>query len=152
MKFCSVCDNMMYMRLANDESAAADVVPESAEEAPPEAAPAAVAALRFYCKNCGYAVDASSTDTKGKMLDTDYKDDQATYSQYATPHIVHDPTLPRVSNIPCPLKGCTRPADVPNEVIYVKYDATNLRFLYYCCHCTRFWKSGQAAAPAAVPA
>lgn len=139
MKFCSVCDNMMYMRLAADEP-------------PPDGGDGggdATAGLRYFCKNCGFHVDASATDTKDKVLDTDYRDDQATYSQYATPNIVHDPTLPRVSNIPCPFPDCSRAPAAPNEVIYVKYDATNLRFLYFCCHCSRFWKSGAGSAPGA---
>lgn len=156
MRFCAVCDNMMYLRLRDADPAA-----EAAQDEP---APAAAGGgddggdgaagptpqLRFYCKNCGNSVDAQASDARGKVLDTDFKDNQAAYSQYASPFIEHDRTLPRVSNIPCALPGCTRPGDAPNEVIYVKYDATNLRFLYYCVHCKRFWKTGDAATPVAA--
>lgn len=142
MKFCNVCDNMMYMRLVVDATTGGQ---DEGKEEEGEAPPRERNTLTYFCKNCGFHVDASSTDAKDKVLDTDYKDDQATYSQYATPNIVHDPTLPRVSNIPCPFQDCSRPAASPNEVIYIKYDPTNLRYLYYCTHCARFWKSGSSA-------
>ena len=50
-----------------------------------------------------------------------------------------DPTLPRVDSIPCPNKECTRPARAPGSVVFIKYDAVNLKFLYSCGHCKRFW-------------
>lgn len=151
MKFCAVCDNMMYLRVSPPgEGAEGGEGGEAAEEAE-----GAAPRLRFYCKNCGNGVDAQPSDARAKVLDTDFKDNQAAYSQYVSPYIEHDRTLPRVSNIVCALPGCTRPRDAPNEVIYVKYDATNLRYLYYCVHCKRFWKTGDAAtalAPAPAPA
>jgi aspartate carbamoyltransferase regulatory subunit len=56
-----------------------------------------------------------------------------------TPLLHEDPTLPRISNVPCPNATCDRPADRPNEVLYVKYDAKQLRFLYSCAYCKHMW-------------
>ena len=114
MRFCDVCDNMLYIQLN-------------------------AGALQYTCKNCGNTVGGGSAGSC--VIDTNHVDDQSAYKQYASPYITHDPTLPRVSNIPCPNAACTRPAAEQNEVIYVKYDARNLRFLYHCCHCSTFWKS-----------
>lgn len=131
MKFCDVCDNMLYIRLR----------PSEAEGQEP-------AVLQYVCKNCGNCIDGHDTDTKSCVLDTNYVDDQTTYKQYATPYIVHDPTLPRVNNIPCPNDKCTKPRGAVDEVIFVKFNTANLRFLYYCTHCGTFWKSGGGAAAA----
>jgi DNA-directed RNA polymerase subunit M/transcription elongation factor TFIIS len=118
MKFCEACDNMLYIQLEDG-------------------------ALQFACKNCGHvSLDAAAEQ---RVIDTNYADDQSAYLQYVTPYITHDPTLPRVSNIPCPNAACSRPPEASNEVIYVKYDARNLRFLYHCVHCSSFWKSHSAA-------
>lgn len=124
MKFCDLCHNMMYIKLR----------PGSGESAAPE--------LLYACKNCGDTKHAVDTETKSCILNTNYIDDQASYKQYVTPLVRHDPTLPRVRNLPCPSSACTRPKDADHEVIYIKYDYENLRFLYHCCHCGVFWKSG----------
>ena len=116
MKFCNVCDNMLYIKLNGDP-----------------------VTLQYVCKNCGNTEEGGETST---IIDTNYIDDQTTYKQYATEYITHDPTLPRVNNIPCPNEKCTKPREAASEVIYVKYDVANLKFLYHCTHCTTFWKSG----------
>ena len=114
MKLCDICDNMMYIKVTK-------------------------AQLQYSCKNCGNTVDGGDDPC---IISTNFVDDQTTYKQFATPYIAHDPTLPRVSNVPCPNTECTRPDAVAPEVIYVKYDHTRLRYLYHCVHCGTFWKAG----------
>ena len=139
MRFCSACENMLYISLRPDERK---------DGAPLE--------LTYSCKHCGFSNTADEVrrenEAAGKaagdpsaVLNTDYSDDQTSYKQYATPYIRHDPTLPRVNDIACPSEGCTKPADAPNEVVFVKYDPANLKYLYHCMHCSSFWKSGGAA-------
>lgn len=90
-------------------------------------------------------MDSAAPDSRGGIvvMSTDYADDQTSYKQYATPYLRYDPTLPRASDIEC-VRGreCTRPSDARREVMYVKYDPDNLKYLYHCLHCSAFWKSG----------
>lgn len=131
MKFCDVCQNMLYVS-TNDERG-----------------------LVLYCKNCNFTktfdYDKGSiqlthvgeqSDEAPPPPDTcitaiNYSDDARSYKQFLTPHIKYDMTLPRVNNIPCP-KQCSK--DGEGEVIYIKYDQENMKYLYYCCKCEHFWK------------
>lgn len=127
MKFCTTCHNMLYLRLDKG-------------------------AMQYHCKNCTLTIDAtdeptgSSSDSSGLskltrtcVIDNNYMDDW--HKQYITPYIAYDPTLPRTSAIACINDKCIRPADKNSEVIYVKYDPVNLKYLYFCCHCGTYWKT-----------
>jgi hypothetical protein len=72
------------------------------------------------------------------VSDKKYSNDSANLNSYLTPNIKYDLTLPRVSNIVCPNDSCKPNA---NEVIYIKYDHANMKYLYFCCHCDHFWKN-----------
>ena len=53
-----------------------------------------------------------------------------------------DPTLPHVKNIKCPKQDC--PSNIEGkerDVIYLKYDKENLKFLYICNVCHINWRS-----------
>ncbi len=133
MRFCTRCDNMLYISLRPDESK---------DGKPLE--------LTYSCKHCGFVVTANEATQAGDaraardtaVLSTDYTDDQTSYKQHATPYLRFDPTLPRVSDIACANERCSRAEGAPNEVIEVKYDAGNLKYLYHCVHCLSFWKGG----------
>lgn len=141
MLFCDVCDNMLYISLDPEDDAR----------------------LMYHCKNCAFTKQATavSTDdaagaeegrsarstnaadvTTTAVLGKNYVDDETQYEQFVNPAIKYDPTLPRLNTIECANRACTKPAGKDNEVIYVKYDHTNLRFMYFCCFCETFWKSG----------
>lgn len=120
MKFCSICSNMLYTNLTRKDA-----------EAPK---------LIYLCKHCG-TVETFEDSEGGRIFSTDYADDQASFNQYMTPLIKHDPTLPRVSSIACPNEQCKRKEDESNDVIYIKYDNVNLKYLYHCVHCEHFWKA-----------
>lgn len=117
MRFCNVCDNMLYLQLDDSNK------------------------LTYHCKNCLLEVKAGDDDARTCVLGRNYVDDETSYKQFVNRHIRHDPTLPRVNNIPCVNPDCNKPVDVPDEVIFAKYDPVNMRFLYYCNHCETFWKS-----------
>jgi hypothetical protein len=135
MKFCQQCDNMLYISLRPDERK--DDKPLS---------------LTYSCKHCGYFVTGDDIADEAKaagreggdaaVLSIDYTDDQTAYKQYATSYITHDPTLPRASHIVCPNAACTRAPEAPNEVIYIKYNQVQLKFMYYCTYCKTFWRTG----------
>ena len=96
--------------------------------------------LKQHCKNCSKSYDVKLDSTESScVIDNNYVDDF--HKQYLSPYIAYDPTLPRTSAIPCENKNCQRPENRPEEVIFVKYDSINMKFLYYCCHCARFFRT-----------
>lgn len=129
MKFCDVCNNMFYISTSKQEG------------------------LYMYCKNCNFSkvldsktksVKLSEEYHKGDgvpddacIMSINYSDDGGNYKQFLTPNIKYDVTLPRVNNIPCP-KQCSKEGE--REVIYIKYDQVNMRYVYFCCKCEHFWK------------
>ena len=58
-----------------------------------------------------------------------------------------DPTLPRTANIKCPNQSCNSnlPDDNPekkfNDVIYLRYNDTELKYIYICNNCDTTWKT-----------
>ena len=61
-----------------------------------------------------------------------------------------DPTLPRIHNIDCPNQDCicnkTPDAEekedpVEKEILYIRYDDANMKFVYLCAHCSTVWKT-----------
>ncbi len=127
MKFCDNCDNMLYIRL---EDADADKK------------------LMQYCKNCGHE-EATATCVFGNATGTQKR------VVHRTRDIVHDPTLPRVRHIRCPNADCKGAKSKGlGEVIYMKVDHANLKFLYYCTGCDTFFEqqSSEQRPPAAAAA
>lgn len=120
--FCERCNNLLYMRIDHDQSTT----------------------LMYHCKNCYFEISEddlrSKIDLDMTIYDEKYEDDQATYKQFITPFIQDDPTLPHVSNIECANKKCTRPPEKERDVIVIKYDAIQLKYIYHCTYCLTFWK------------
>ena len=53
-----------------------------------------------------------------------------------------DPTLPHVNTIKCPSDSCkSNTMQAERDVIYLKYDAINMKFLYICNVCDARWRS-----------
>lgn len=119
MKFCEACNNMLYVGVEKDATTEKKM-------------------LSYYCKTCGF----KSLETSSKsilVLDDNKVNDRIKYSQYVNKYIKYDPCLPRVKHIECPNEKCSKSTDQDNEVIYIKYDGTNMKYVYYCCHCDHFW-------------
>ena len=68
-------------------------------------------------------------------------------SEQSFNHIINkytklDPTLPRVSNILCPDPDCpTNTKNEPREIIYIRYDDTNMKYIYLCSTCDTVWNT-----------
>lgn len=90
----------------------------------------------MYCKHCSH--EASQAESLISTVQSG--DGHADYKQFLTTDLRYDRTLPRVRHIPCPNPDCTS-TDKTREVIYVKYDNVNLKYLYHCCTCDQFWTS-----------
>ena len=65
---------------------------------------------------------------------------QIQHKEQSYAHIINnytklDPTLPRTKSIKCPNKSCTAAEQGGQEVIYLRYDDKNMKYMYLCCHC-----------------
>ena len=53
-----------------------------------------------------------------------------------------DPTIPRVYNMECPNADCkTNKDNASKEVLYIRYDDENMKYVYMCCICDFIWKN-----------
>lgn len=96
--------------------------------------------LRRICRNCGFQEE----DKKGGLiLEIDLKEKTSEgYKILMNEFTKKDPTLPHVNTIKCPNAGCaTNTSGKEKDVIYLKYDAVNMKFLYICNVCDTQWRS-----------
>ena len=127
MKFCEKCNNMYYIRITGKENE--DGATEEGNS------------LVHYCRNCGNS-ESNTIETicvsKTQIQRMDQK-----YINHINEFTKLDPTLPRVDNIPCPNEECptNNGKQDDKEVIYIRYDDTQLKFIYLCVHCDNIWKT-----------
>lgn len=120
MNFCDNCDNMYYIKLNSED-------PNK---------------LVYYCRNCGNE-DSNITTDNICVLKTNIKKKEQTFNHIINKYTKLDPTLPRVNNVLCPNTTCeTNIKETPKEIIYIRYDDTNIKYVYLCSHCDTIWKSG----------
>jgi DNA-directed RNA polymerase subunit M/transcription elongation factor TFIIS len=120
--------------------------------------------LRRVCRNCGYQEQMKG----GLILEIDLKEKTSEgYKILMNEFTKDDPTLPHVHNLRCPSRACPSnkgrayPMDNPDadaaqaaaqaavedkgevesDVIYLKYDAINMKYLYICNVCDTKWRS-----------
>ena len=119
MKFCQVCDNMYYIRVNEQDTNQ----------------------LAYYCRNCGH-VDSDITMESICVLRTDIDVGKKGVNVHniVNKYTKLDPTLPRVTNLPCPNAECkTNTGKAKREVLYIRYDDDNMQYLYMCCECDTVW-------------
>lgn len=138
MNFCNVCENMYYMRINE----------ESKEQ------------LQFYCRMCG---NVDEILNKSSLCLSEYSEDNNNDSiiQSVNKYTKFDPTLPHIHNIQCPNNECISNKEEKdekdedekekdekygidikkNEVVYVRYNNTDMKYVYLCCKCDHVWKS-----------
>lgn len=77
------------------------------------------------------------------VLNTQFKKGEQRFNHMINPFVKLDPTLPRIYNIRCPSLECkTNVEKVENpEVIYMRYDNENMKYLYICVACDTYWKT-----------
>jgi hypothetical protein len=90
------------------------------------------------------------------VLNTDYSKGDQKIHNIINPYTKLDPTLPRIYNVNCPNPDCpsNRHGDetdgksaiastkrIPSEVIYIRYDDNNMKYLYLCVICDTTWKT-----------
>jgi len=123
MIFCDQCGNMVYMTVKTDDASA-------------------VPTLTCVCKSCGSTASMGKGECSSAVFSAAYSDDHTAYKLYMMQHIRNDPTLPHADNIECANNVCTRAPSESRDVVFIKYDDQNLKYLYHCMHCHEVWKSG----------
>ena len=114
MKFCKVCNYYLYLNVQKNEC------------------------IRL-CVNCGY----TEKEEKGtKVSETLVKELTSEGHKILVNEFTRqDPTLPHLS-MKCPRGDCdTNVGGASKDVIYIKYDAENLKYLYICNVCGEQWRS-----------
>ena len=137
MHFCSVCNNMYYI----------SVTPENE--------------LQYYCRNCGNIDNTvASENICVSKVNVKHSTTPQSFSQVVNKYTKLDPTLPRIHTMRCPNDECPSNeggggagvgagvgAGAHNkpksEIIYVRYDDTNLKYVYLCAKCDKVWNTEQ---------
>lgn len=97
--------------------------------------------LIHYCRNCKYK-DETLTSEGACVLNSQLKKGEQKFNHIINKYTKLDPTLPRIYNVKCPNGDCkTNKDNVTAEVIYVRYDDDNLKYLYICSECDTTWKT-----------
>ena len=120
MNFCKKCDNMYYMKIDNEGAGAATG-----------------SNLKYYCRNCGH--EDNDLNVENLLVSTYEKKKNVNIN--INPYIKFDPTLPHLHTIKCPNSECkTNQPDQMSDVIYFRYDHTNMKYIYLCAECDFSWK------------
>jgi DNA-directed RNA polymerase subunit M/transcription elongation factor TFIIS len=119
MRFCSKCDNMYYIRINEEDSNK----------------------LVYYCRHCGNEDSTINVDNVF-VSQTQIKSSKRTFSHFINKYTKLDPTLPRTNTILCPNSDCaTNKKGKEREIIYIRYDDTNIKYVYLCSECDNVWEN-----------
>lgn len=96
-----------------------------------------------FCKHCEFE-KIEPTDKAIKISETIYSEDDLLYNQHVNKYLRYDPTLRRINDniIKCPSKDCKthKEKDIEQQLLYIKYDPANMKYLYVCDHCGYTWR------------
>ncbi len=122
MRFCINCDNMYYIKLDNQDENR----------------------LIYYCRNCGNEKNDLTNDNMCISKLNIQRNDQK-YKHVINQYTKLDPTLPRTSKIKCPNHQCSSNADdsMQSDIIFVRYDDSNIKYIYLCSYCETTWKTSE---------
>ena len=88
--------------------------------------------------------DETLTEEGFCILDTQFKKSEQKFNHIINKYTKLDPTLPRINNVRCPNASCQTNAigeTKPAEIIYIRYDDANLKYIYICSTCDTTWKT-----------
>ena len=131
MHFCSQCQNMYYIRIDSEDANK----------------------LVYYCRNCGneaeYLTVYNDCVSNGMQQDcicvskTHIKKNEQSFNHFINQYTKLDPTLPRTNKILCTNSECltNTKEGTPREIIYIRYDDVNIKYIYLCSTCDTTWKS-----------
>ena len=119
MKFCEVCQNMLYIAIDAEDTNK----------------------LTYYCRHCG-SIDTAITQEGHCVLQTQLKQGQQKFQHMINPYTKMDPTLPRIQ-MKCPNESCKTNSTESKqaEVIYMRYNDQQMKYVYLCVECDTVWKT-----------
>lgn len=123
MHFCENCGNMYYIRLLSDSDDK----------------------LIYYCRKCDHKDETLMNKNDICVSKTHIKSVSQTYKNILNEYTKLDPTLPRITRIDCPNSECDSNKEVGDknkkkkEIIYIRYDNENMKFVYLCAVCDKVW-------------
>ena len=120
MLFCKSCQNMYYIKLVDDGQV-----------------------LQYHCRTCGDIYDGELTIDHMLVSKSTFRSSTPEFSSWVNEYTKFDPTLLRVNNIPCVNRECITNASeydpLLREIIVIRYDNTNVQYLYLCPECDKVW-------------
>jgi DNA-directed RNA polymerase subunit M/transcription elongation factor TFIIS len=133
MHFCNQCQNMYYIRIDGEDANK----------------------LIYYCRHCGHednflhvSSDCAKDDSGSGSIcmsvsKTQMKKSEQHFSHFINPYTKLDPTLPRTNKMLCPNADCATntKSDSKREIIYIRYDDVNIKYIYLCSTCDTTWKN-----------
>lgn len=125
MRFCDKCHNMFYIRITDDDGNS----------------------LTYYCRNCGNEEENKNENIRVSKINLKKTEDK--YNNIINKYAKLDPTIPHVTNIPCPNEKCptnSTEKKVPSDVLYKRYDEDGLKYVYMCCVCDNMWHNNNTIA------
>jgi hypothetical protein len=96
----------------------------------------------YYCRHCG---DTNNTllNAGQCLLKENISKNENKFNISINKYTKLDNTLPRINNIKCPNKICLSNGDHfstnEREIIYIRYNEQNMKYLYLCSHCDHSW-------------
>ena len=98
------------------------------------------------------------------VSNTQIKRTEQNYNHIINEYTKYDPTLPRISTINCPNAACESNmvaseeeqgasaaeegtgtiSSKKAEIIYIRYDDVNMKYIYLCTHCDTKWKTNES--------
>ena len=95
--------------------------------------------LQRLCRNCGY----TETDEKGGLVMEQSSETSEGYKILVNEFTRYDVRLPHiVKTLRCPEPTCTsNHGSTEPDILYIKYDPANLKYLYICTSCGFQWTS-----------
>lgn len=122
MHFCLNCNNMYYIKLEDDDCNK----------------------IIYYCRNCGNT-NSDLLNVGQCLLKENISKNENKFNISINKYTKLDNTLPRVNNIRCPNKNCLSNdndfSTNEREIIYIRYNEQNMKYLYLCSHCDHSWNT-----------
>jgi DNA-directed RNA polymerase subunit M/transcription elongation factor TFIIS len=115
MEFCDICDNMLYIEYSDDKG------------------------LIEYCKNCNFIKD--NDNISSKIIIDSSTNNNTNIDQHINKFIKYDKTIPRVNHINCKNKNCTKKPEEENNILFIKYNNIDLKYIYFCHYCDFYWSN-----------